>query len=233
MVANLIVALDVPDLDEAVDLSQTLAPIVGGFKVGLELMMGHGPRAITAVAETGLPVFADAKLHDIPNTVLNAAKQIRKAGARWVTVHASGGGEMIRAAVEGMDGEGVLPVTVLTSLDSLGLAQVGISHDLDEQVGLLVALASEGGAEGVVCSPEEVMLAKSTAPHLKVFTPGIRPEGVSKDDQKRVATPVTALRSGSDYLIVGRAITKAPNVRAAAESIAESIARATNSAFEG
>lgn len=224
MVNRIIVALDTPDLGAATELARALTDDVGGFKVGMELLMGAGPQAIEDIAGIGKPVFADAKLHDIPNTVGRAAARIRDAGARWLTVHASGGREMITAASTGMGGIGVLAVTVLTSLAPSDLAETGVDKTVPEQVSSLSELASAAGAEGVVCSPAEISLVKEVQPGLKIFTPGVRPSGSSLDDQRRVATPERARADGADYLVIGRPITKADDPTLAARKIAASIA---------
>jgi len=224
-----LVALDVPELDEAVALARTLSPHVGGYKVGLELLMGHGPPAVAQVAALGLPVFVDAKLHDIPNTVEAAARRLAASGARWVTVHASGGSEMMEAAAVGLHSgtpqakAGVLAVTVLTSIDEDDLAQSGISGPLEAQVRRLAGLAAASGAEGVICSPHEVRSVKAASDKLLAVTPGIRRLGDEAGDQKRVASPVDALEMGSDYLVVGRSITRAHSPPRAAMEIAEAI----------
>lgn len=228
MVNPLIVALDVADLDHADRLASSLRDHVGGFKVGLELLMGHGPIAIETIARHGPPVFADTKLHDIPNTVLKASRRVANAGARWLTVHASGGIEMVTAAHEGMGGKGVLAVTVLTSLDDSSLPDVGVTLGVDAQVRKLVQVAASAGAEGVVCSPNEATVVKSSNDELAVFTPGIRPTYVEHHDQKRVATPKEAVTAGADYIVVGRAITGAEDVIAASLAILTSIGQKTN-----
>jgi orotidine-5'-phosphate decarboxylase len=221
VVSPILVALDVPDAGSALSLAESLAPHVGGFKVGLELLMGAGPTVFESVGSFGLPVFADAKLHDIPNTVRGAASRLGALGARWVTVHASGGREMVEAAVAGLatgsgGSAGVLVVTVLTSLDRLGLAEIGVDSGVDDQVSLLARVAADSGAEGVVCAVDEIAVVKSAAPGLSVVTPGIRPPGAGNDDQRRVATLADALSAGADMVVVGRAITAAPDVVAAA-----------------
>ena len=221
MVSPILVALDVPDAGSALSLAESLAPHVGGFKVGLELLMAAGPTVIESVGSLGLPVFADAKLHDIPNTVRGAASQLGAVGARWVTVHGSGGREMVEAAVSGLatasgGRAGVLVVTVLTSLDPFGLAEIGIGGSIDDQVSLLAKVAADSGAEGVVCAVDEIAVVKGAAPGLSVVTPGIRPPGAGNDDQRRVATLADALAAGADMVVVGRAITAAPDVVAAA-----------------
>lgn len=217
----IIVALDVPDADEAFTLATKLAPWVGGFKVGLELLMGAGPDVIRRVGALGAPVFVDAKLHDIPNTVGGAARQLAAAGARWVTVHGSGGGEMIEAAVGGLgDESGVLVVTVLTSLDGAQLRETGVDRSVNSQVVAISELAARAGAEGVVCSILEAAGAKRAAPSLRVVTPGIRSSGSVPDDQKRTGTLAEALAAGADMVVVGRAITSAQDVVAAAQAFA-------------
>lgn len=223
-----IVALDVPTLEEAEGLASSLLEVVGGFKVGMELLMSAGPAAIESIAAVGLPVFADAKLHDIPNTVQRAASLIKAAGARWVTVHASGGRTMIEAAVEGMEGQGVLGVTMLTSLDQTDLDSIGVSAAASYYVVGLSSLAADAGAEGVICSPEEIRTVKAKEPSLQVFTPGVRPETSAVDDQKRVATPERARADGADYLVIGRPITHSPDPPEAARQITAAIDR-----FEG
>jgi len=221
----ILVALDVPDGAEAVALASRLAPFVGGFKVGLELLMGEGPDVIRRVGAFGPPVFADAKLHDIPNTVGAAARQLAQAGARWVTVHGAGGLEMIESAVAGLrdgsdGGAGVLVVTVLTSLDGAQLRETGVGRSLEAQVVAMTALAADGGAEGVVCSVLEARAVKSAVPSMKVVTPGIRASNAAPDDQKRMATVTEALEAGADMVVVGRAITAARDVIAAARAMA-------------
>ncbi|MDX1468805.1 MAG: orotidine-5'-phosphate decarboxylase [Acidimicrobiia bacterium] len=224
----ILVALDFSDSEEALRLASELRPFVGGFKVGLELMWSTGPSLISRVADLGLPVFADAKLHDIPNTVRGAARALASHGARWVTVHGAGGSAMVRAAVEGLDeggdgAAGALVVTVLTSLDHSDLAETGVWRATEDQVLSMAGLAQQSGAEGVICSPGEVARLKASFPGLLAVTPGIRPEGSSADDQIRISTPRAALTSGADYLVVGRPITRASDPIAAARHMASSL----------
>jgi orotidine-5'-phosphate decarboxylase len=193
--------------------------------VGLELVTGSGPETITTVAALGRPVFADLKLHDIPNTVRGAARRIAAAGARWVTVHASGGREMMEAAVAGMGGTGVLAVTVLTSFAEHDLESIGVRSGLENQVIGLAELAVEAGVEGLVCAPGDVAAIRAKGIASTVFTPGIRLEGsTGNDDQKRVGTPVSAVTAGADYLVIGRPITKAPDPVFALREITASLA---------
>jgi orotidine-5'-phosphate decarboxylase len=233
VVNRVLVALDVPTADEALTLARTLQPHVGGFKVGLELLMGEGSAIVSRVADLGLPVFVDAKLHDIPNTVGRAAERLGSLGARWVTVHASGGREMVRVAAEALNESsggtaGVLAVTILTSLGEYELAEIGIERPLDELVSSLARSAAAGGAEGVVCAVTEARLVQALGLGLTVVTPGIRPAEAGAFDQKRVASPATAIRAGSDLLVVGRPITSAPDVVAAAIAICEEVEAAVS-----
>ena len=189
--------------------------------------MGPGPALIADLRELGRPIFVDAKLHDIPNTVAAAAKQLGSAGARWVTVHASGGASMMEAAAAGLvDGAGteeagILAVTVLTSLDDL--ADLGVEDSISGQVERLARLASAAGVEGVVCSAREIQVCAVAAPDLIRVVPGIRPGGVDHHDQARVATPERAIELGADFLVVGRAITQSSDPAAAAATIAQTI----------
>ena len=223
----ILVALDTPTAGEALDLAAAVAPWVAGFKVGLELLMGPGPSVIGDLSEFDRPVFADAKLHDIPNTVARAARQLGEAGARWVTVHASGGPRMMEAAVtglsEGSEGRpaGILAVTVLTSFDDL--EAIGVPDTIPSQVRRLASMAADSGVEGAVCSAQEIQTVTEAAPELIRVVPGIRPAGSDHHDQARVATPAQALSAGADYLVIGRAITTAVDPAAAASQIGTAI----------
>lgn len=220
----LLVALDLPSGDVAEDLARALAPHVGGFKVGLGLMMSEGPEAVSRIAGLGLPVFADAKLHDIPDTVRAAARALSAHGARWVTAHASGGVAMLEAAVEGLsERAGLLAVTVLTSLGPDDVEYPG--EPVPSRVRRLAALASSSGAEGVICAVGEVGTVKEVSEDLLAVTPGIRVDPASRDDQKRVGTPEEAMAAGADLIVVGRAITSAPDPVASAVEIAEVVSR--------
>ena len=219
----IIVALDVPTLEEASTLARLLEDEVGGFKIGMELLMGAGPEAIGSIAAMGKPVFVDAKLHDIPNTVERAAARIKAAGARWVTVHASGGRDMMEAAVRGMGGRGVLAVTMLTSLAQPDLESIGVPALASDHVVSLATLAADCKTEGLVCSPEEIRRVKDKEPSQVVFTPGVRPASSDVDDQRRVATPERARADGADFLVIGRPITRAANPIEAVRDIATAI----------
>lgn len=223
----ILVALDVPTEDEALGLARDLRGVVGGFKVGLELLMGPGPRLVERLVEVGLPVFCDAKLHDIPHTVERAAAQIGRLGARWVTVHASGGADQLSAAVEGLAGvgadTGVLAVTVLTSLDADALGEIGFEDPPGASVARLAGVAARAGVEGLVCSAVDLGEVGNAAPGLVRVTPGVRPAGADRGDQRRVMTPEEAIAAGADLLVIGRPITRAGDPVAAAAGIARSL----------
>ncbi len=228
MVTNpILVALDLPSAEQAVRLARDLVPYVGGFKVGLELMMGPGPGVVATVGELGLPVFADAKLHDIPNTVAGACRQLGRYGARWVSVHGTGSSVMLTAAVESLREAnplgGILGITVLTSLDSGDLARVGINGTPGKQVSRISKLAASAGCEGVVCAVPELGVVAQSAPGLTRVTPGIRPAGAGSDDQARVASPEEALARGADLLVIGRPITRAADPIAVAHDLASEL----------
>ncbi len=225
----IIVALDVDSAEAAVRLAARLVDHVGGFKVGLGLLHGPGPGTVSSVADLGKPVFADAKLHDIPSQVEAGARRLGRWGARWVSAHAGGGKAMLHAAVtglgEGSDGRaGILGVTVLTSLDAADLAAIGITTTLGKLVSKMARVISAAGCEGLVCSPRELGVIADVAPHLVTVTPGIRPPDADVGDQRRVATPEDAIRKGADWLVVGRPITRAPDPVEAARRIARSVA---------
>ena len=225
----ILVALDVPTAEEAVRLAKVLVPHVGGFKVGLELLMGPGAAVVAAVAALGRPVFADAKLHDIPSTVEKAARQLGRLGARWVTVHASGGSRMVAAAAIGLEegaagrDAGLLAVTVLTSMTAEDLAEAGVAGSPGRQTARLAKLAAGAKCEGVVCSPSELGVIAQVAPHLLKVIPGIRPPASPSDDQRRTATPAEAVERGADYLVIGRPILRATDPVAAAQAILASL----------
>jgi orotidine-5'-phosphate decarboxylase len=233
-VTTLLAALDVPTRDEAIHLAELLHGHVGGFKIGLELLMGEGPGVVREVVALGAPVFVDAKLHDIPNTVERAAGRLGELGARWVTVHASGGAEMLRVAAQALrsvsDGAGVLGVTVLTSIDQAGLAAIGVAGDVGSQVQALARLAAGSGAEGVVCAVTEAAGVKDLELGLVVATPGIRPAGSDAGDQKRVGTVADAIGAGAELLVVGRPITAADDPVLAAQAITREIEVAATAA---
>jgi orotidine-5'-phosphate decarboxylase len=213
-------ALDVPDPQSAARLAQKLVGHVGMLKVGLELFVAHGPFAVEAVRGFGLPVFLDLKLHDIPQTVESAARGVAALGVQFVTAHASGGAEMIAAAKRGLGSSGtkLLAVTALTSLGPAELDAIGLARDAVPRLG---KLAIDAGADGLVCSPQEVAALRALlGPRPVLVVPGIRPAGAAVGDQKRTGTPAEAVRAGATYLVVGRPLRDAPDPAAAADAIA-------------
>ncbi len=224
----IMVAIDTTDRASALELARQTKDFVGAFKIGLGLLHGPGPGLIGELAALGRPVFADAKLHDIPTQVGRAAAALGRAGARWVTVHASGGREMMSAAVAGLTTGsagtgGILAVSVLTSLDEASLVEIGIEESSSNLVRKMAKLAAFSGVEGLVCSPLEVAMVRAAAPSLAIVTPGIRPAAVAAGDQKRVASPEQALADGASWLVIGRAITGAADPAAAAADLAASL----------
>ena len=229
----IIVALDVARPEQALALAAQVAPAVGAFKIGKELFVSAGPDIVRKIRATGAAVFLDLKFHDIPNTVAKAVEAAVQLDVQMLTIHASGGATMMRAAEDaaqqaaraaGRPAPLVLGVTVLTSLDARDLAEVGISGDVTGQVERLAALAAKAGLRGLVCSPLEIVALRKLLPAMQLVTPGIRPaEGGKPDDQKRTLTPREALAAGASWLVIGRPIYAAENPRAAAEKILASL----------
>jgi orotidine-5'-phosphate decarboxylase len=219
------VPLDFPSLSEAEPFARRIASHVGMLKVGLELFTAEGPAAVRALAALGRPVFLDLKLHDIPNTVEGAARSAAGTGAQLLTVHASGGSAMVRAAVRGAGpGVRVLGVTVLTSLDAPALEEIGLTGPPQDAVVRLAKLAVAAGAGGLVCSPHEVKAVRAAVgPGPLLVVPGVRPAGSARGDQARVATPAAAVADGADVIVVGRPLREADDPVAAAQRIAGEI----------
>lgn len=228
--AELIVALDRATLPDALSLVDALGDACRFYKIGLELFTAAGPAAVDAIRARGADVFLDLKLHDIPATVGAASRRAAALGVRLLTVHASGGAGMIRAAVEGaMDGGtgcNILAVTVLTSLDGPTLALAWGREDVhtDEEVPRLARLAAVAGAHGVVCSGVEVGAVRDAAPALATLVPGLRMPGDASHDQARVVSPRAAASAGARYLVLGRSVTAAPDPRAAMDRVSASLA---------
>jgi orotidine-5'-phosphate decarboxylase len=230
----IIVALDVPSAEQAVALAEQVAPAVGAFKVGKELFTAAGPDIVRRLRATGASVFLDLKFHDIPNTVAKAVAAATRLDVQMLTIHASGGSEMMRAAETaaqqtalqaGLAAPLVLGVTVLTSADARTLAEVGCEPNPARQVERLARLAVAAGLRGLVCSPLELVLLRQCLPaNVQLVTPGIRTGAEPADDQKRTLSPREALAAGANWLVIGRPITAAPNPRAAAEQIIASLA---------
>jgi orotidine-5'-phosphate decarboxylase len=221
--APIAVALDAPDLSTAAAWAGAVAPHVQVVKVGLELFCSAGPDVVDAVRGDA-DVFLDLKLHDIPNTVAGAARSVAPLRPRFLTVHASGGADMVRAAVEAAPDVTIAAVTVLTSLSADVLDQVGLAGPPLDAVRRLAALAVGAGAGAIVCSPQEVAAVRAeVGADTVLITPGVRPLGADVGDQARVATPQQALADGASLLVIGRPITGAPDPGAAAAEIAASL----------
>jgi orotidine-5'-phosphate decarboxylase len=223
--APIAVALDAPDVETAARWAQAVTPYVSVVKVGLELFCRTGPSVVETVrGGTGVGLFLDLKLHDIPNTVAGAAKSVARLKPTYLTVHATGGPAMIRAAVAAAPDVKIAGVTVLTSLAEADLAAVGLVGPATDAVRRLAVMAVECGARALVCSPHEVGLVRGeVGPDITLITPGVRPAGYGADDQARTATPEQALADGADLLVIGRPITAASDPGAAAAAIAASL----------
>jgi orotidine-5'-phosphate decarboxylase len=227
---RLIVALDCPSFDEAESLARQVSPSADAFKVGLELYVAEGPRAVRGIAEaTQKPIFLDLKLHDIPETVERAVARACALGASLLTVHTSGGPAMLERAVKRAEKEAsgltIVGVTVLTSFDAADLDAIGVRRDASSQTLLLARMASRSGVSAFVCSPHEVAaLRKELGPTAMLITPGVRPAGDATGDQKRTDTPEAAIANGASAVVVGRPIRDAPDPADAARRIADRIA---------
>ena len=224
--APVALALDTHRLETALGWAEAAGPHLSTIKVGLELFLSHGHDAVVKCREAsgGHDVFLDLKLHDIPNTVAGAARAVADLSPTYVTVHAAGGPDMVRAAGEALPDTIVVGVTVLTSLDAHRLAAVGFGEAPRDVVRRLASLAVAAGARGLVCSPLEVAdVRREVGPDVRLITPGVRPAGDAVGDQARVATPRQALDDGADLLVVGRPVTGAHDVAAAAAELATSL----------
>lgn len=221
---KIIVALDYADAANALKLVEQLDPALCRLKVGKELFTAAGPEFVETLTRSNFGVFLDLKFHDIPNTVAKACTAASNLGIWMLNVHASGGAEMMQAAKQAVDTSAGKPlliaVTVLTSMNQQGLNQIGIQTDLATHVLNLAKLTQQAGLDGVVCSALEAkMLRAQLGTGFCLVTPGIRPANASKDDQSRIVTPADALALGSNYLVIGRPITQAPDPLKALEAI--------------
>jgi len=231
---RIIIALDVKTGEQAYDLAARL-PGARIFKVGLELFTAEGPALFKKFKALRKDIFLDLKLHDIPNTVAGAVASGMRHGVRMMTLHASGGREMMAAAArrarEVAEAEGhlrplLLGVTLLTSLKGQDLEEVGWTADAADQVRRLAGLAKTAGLDGVVCSPQEIeTLRREFGPDLVIVTPGIRPVWAAAQDQKRIMTPAEAVAKGADYLVIGRPVTGAPDPGEAYARVEDEIAQ--------
>lgn len=227
---RVIVALDYPDMKQALAMADQLDPARCRVKVGKELFTRCGPAVVESLQQSGFDVFLDLKFHDIPNTTAKAVRVAAEMGVWMVNVHASGGRRMMEAArneLEQVKGSDTLliAVTVLTSMERQDLAELGLDIDPLEQVKRLAKLTEQSGLHGIVCSAQEVRpLRDVISPEFKLVTPGIRPADADVGDQKRIMTPAEAIQAGSDYLVIGRPITKAESPVKSLEKIDSELA---------
>lgn len=232
MTAKLFCAVDTADLSEAEALVRKLETVPVGIKLGLEFFTAQGPEGVNKIRRTcgdNTDIFLDLKLHDIPNTVAGAVRSAMRCRPRFLTLHASGGEDMMKAALaaateeekkSGVKAPALLAVTVLTHMDEKDLAEAGQMTPVADQVLRLATLAKEAGLPGVVCSPHEIrLLRKHLGNDFLLLVPGIRPAGSAQGDQKRVMTPAEAMQAGASCLVIGRPITQAPDPAIAAQEI--------------
>jgi orotidine-5'-phosphate decarboxylase len=224
---KIIVALDVPTRKEAFQLVAQLAPAISTFKVGLQLYTAEGPDLVREILDTGVKVFLDLKLHDIPNTVARAVESAGQLGVQMLTIHLSGGSAMIEAAMAARNESlSILGVTVLTSFDRETLHAIGVDSAVSDHVLRLAQLGARAGINGLVASPHEIeILRRNFGDKVKLVVPGVRPSGSDAADQKRVMTPRNALAAGADYLVIGRPITADPDPAGAAARIVAEISQ--------
>jgi orotidine-5'-phosphate decarboxylase len=222
---RLIVAADLSAPAEILELARDLQGVAGALKIGLQAFVANGPGLVREVISAGHRLFLDLKLHDIPNTVEHAVREAEKLGVAMLTVHASGGPAMLRAARS--DRTLILAVTVLTSLADADLSAIGVESGAAGSVVRLAKLAEENGIRGLVASPLEIgAIRQSCGSEMTIVTPGIRPAGSDAGDQRRTLTPAEAVRAGADYIVVGRPITSAANRREAALRIVDEMEKA-------
>ena len=229
----IIVALDVPSAEQALKLAEQIAPFVGAFKIGGQLFIAAGPDIVKKIRATGASVFLDLKFHEIPNSVTEAVASAMKLDVQMLTLHTSGGLEMMRAGENSAQANAkrlgvppplILGVTVPTSSNNETLAEIGLEPNVEKQVLRLAQLAMKAGLRGLVCSPLEIVALRKVLPaHIQLVTPGIRTGAEKADDQKRTLTPREAIQAGANWLVIGRPIYAAENPRLAAEKILESL----------
>lgn len=220
-------ALDAPDLNIAKNWAIESSPFISTLKIGLETYLRDGKTAVQEIKNVSeCDIFLDLKLHDIPATVTGACNSIKELDPKFLTVHASGGAEMITAAVNALPNTLITAVTILTSINEENIKSIGFKFDPKESAINLAQLAVEAGARAIVCSAQEVaMIRKAVGKDVVLITPGIRPAGSSSDDQKRVATPSQALKDGANLLVIGRPITASNSIKTACEQLKEEITK--------
>ena len=225
MKAPIAVALDSPDLETAKKWAKEVSPYVSTLKIGLETYLRDGKKSIEHIKEiSNCDLFLDLKLHDIPATVAGACRSVADLNPKYLTVHASGGSEMINEAAKTLPKTLIVAVTILTSIDEKNLQEIGFKNSSKESAVNLAKLAVAAGARAIVCSPQEVgEIRKNVDSSIVLITPGIRPQGSSSNDQQRIATPQEALLNGANLLVIGRPITGSDNVGEAAKRISEEV----------
>lgn len=222
----LILALDTTKIDEAKRMILETRESIGIYKIGLEFYLAHGKVGITDLRQScgDFKLFLDLKLHDIPNTVSKSAHAVAEIEPTILTVHAAGGAAMIKAAVDELPKSKVAAVTILTSLDSTSVSEIGFAGSISDLVVKLAKLSVNNGAAAIVCSPHEVALLRNALPsHTLLITPGVRPADSAANDQSRTMTPLQARQAGADYLVIGRPITASSNPGQSAASILASL----------
>jgi orotidine-5'-phosphate decarboxylase len=223
-VKSIFVALDMPDLDQARALAKAVAPVAGGLKLGLEFFCHNGRAGVMELADLGIPIFVDLKFHDIPNTVAKAIHALSPLTPAVLTVHAAGGRAMMEdAKAAAPAATKVVAVTVLTSLDRADLGSIGVNGEPEGQVERLAALARDAGLDGIVCSGNELAVARRAWKDGFFVVPGIRPADAAAGDQKRVMTPRAAMDAGASILVIGRPVTAAEDPAAALRAIAATL----------
>jgi len=225
MKAPIAVAIDAPDLETAKKWAKEVSPYVSTLKIGLETYLRDGKKSIEQIKEiSNCDLFLDLKLHDIPATVAGACRSVADLNPKYLTVHASGGSEMINEAAKTLPNTLIVAVTILTSIDEKNLLEIGFKNSSKESAVNLAKLAVAAGARAIVCSPQEVAeIRKNVDSSIVLITPGIRPQGSSSNDQQRIATPQEALLNGANLLVIGRPITGSDNIGQAAKRISEEV----------
>ena len=204
-------ALDFTNLQESINFTNKIKNHIGGIKLGLEFFTKNGPDGVEKIKKIGLPIFLDLKFHDIPNTVKQSIKNVLDLSPDYITVHLSGGYQMIKELNDIKRKTKIIGVSMLTSLDDKDLKNMGVNFGKQNFINNLVKIGEKAGIDGIVCSPKEVEYLKKSYKNLIFVTPGIRLPSENKDDQKRVESPKFAVKAGSDILVIGRSITKSKN----------------------
>ena len=224
--SQVILALDFSDMASTVEMINLTKEHIGIYKLGLEFYLSHGKSGVKEIQSrfSGIEIFLDLKLHDIPNTVAGACRSVADLNPKFLTVHASGGSKMISAASSTLPNVEITAVTILTSLDQEQMIAMGLNENIETLTLSLAKNAVNSGARAIVSSPQEVsLLRKHLGEKVTLITPGVRPSGADRDDQERVMTPREAIDAGADFVVIGRPITKASDPKQAAEAITASL----------